>query len=1750
MLLKHIKTIFPPQDGAAKVTAMCWSPNNKKMAVVSTDRVISFFDDSGEMRDKFGEKPGEPKTGKKGFLVKGLAFSPDSTKIALGQSDNIVFVYKIGEEWGDRKVICNKFIQASAVTCLIWPPESKFIIFGLADGKVRIADLKTNKSQTAYGTGIYCVSLCANTTGKGILSGHADGAIVRYMFDENGTGFSQGQVVKHSCPPYSLCWGSSIMAAGCDKRIVAYSKEGKILQTFDYSKDLDEKEFTVAVTSPSGQSIVIGSFDRLRVFNWSPRKTSWEESKPKEMKNLYTISSLSWKRDGSKLLVGTLCGGVELFDCCLKRSVYKDKFEMTYVGLSQVIVKNLENGKRVVLKSHYGYEIDEVKIMGKDRFLVAHTTETLLVGDLNENKLSEVPWHNSGGNEKFFFENENVCMVFNAGELSLVEYGQNEVLATVRTEFINPHLISVRLNERKLKDQDDNKKLAYLIDLKTICVMNLKSGMALANVTHDTKIDWLEMNETGRKLLFRDKKLRLYLADIQTEAKTIISNYCSYVQWVPMSDVVVSQNRCDLCVWYNIDSPDRVTMFPIKGDIIDLEKADGKTNVLVHEGVQTVSYTLDEGLIEFGTAIEDCDYDRAVAFLENLELSPETEAMWKTLTKVAMEKKQLFIAERCYAALGDISRARFLHNINDLIDEISSTTAGDPMYHPSVSAKLAMFEKQFKLAESIYLEQGLVDEAMEMYQELHKWDEALAIAEAKRHPELEALQTTYFQWLMKSGQEEKAGEVKENNGEYGEAINLYLKANLPARAARLALRIPSLSSDNQLLERIALSLLKGSFYEKAGELFEKTNSYQRALEAYRKGKAYRRAVELARSSFPKEVIRLEEEWGDYLISQKQLDAAINHFIEAGCSVKAIEAAIQSRQWNKAVQIVELQDEEIADKYYPILAKHYAQIQQFQLAERFYVQAGLTREAVEMYTRANKYDEAHKLAIRCMNPEEVSNLYISQAEHLESQGKYKEAEKLYITVDEADMAINMYRKAKMYDQMINLVKIHHEDLITDTHIHLAKELESERQYTLAEHHYLEAEDWKAAVNMYRGQELWEDAFRVAKQYGGVNSSKQVAFLWAKTLSGDSAIKLLQKFNMLDSCIEYATDTAQFDFAFELARTSSKEKLSEIHAKYAMFLEDEGRFKEAEEQFIKAGKPKEAVLMYVHQVDWTNATRVAEQHDPNSLVDVLIAQAKISFDKKNYEEGESFLLRAQRPEIAIKFYRENNMWQDVLRIAKEYLPHKLNSLQDEYEKVASMSRNDKGAESFISQGRDWETRAEYNRAIDLYLKVTPEMTNKKELLEKVYSKAVELAVKFSKDRAIIVTQEVCKRLLTLELYETASDLYSVVKMHKEAINACISGELWQQARSIASDIAPKYEEYVEEKYVEYLKSKQMAEKLIGVDVIAALDMYVEQGAWAKCIEQAKKQSFEVLTKYVTLYAAHLIKEGNLEGALSLFVEHGAPPNHQNFNVYKRLVEDLFAKPGLSGADSYQVWADLRSMLYGLCEGFTKKPTNPAIMKIFNTMLLVAHYYAVRAAVTPNKALEIIRTKISVSLLRYSDMIPCDKAFYEAGIDCKAVGWDNMAFVFLNRYLDISEGIEEGNLDSVDNTDFTDTDIPMEVSVPEAQFVAEDQREEVKEWVLAISMDQKVEQNLPMDNRNTFEASLITPKTGETALPCVISGYPVLTNGIEFKKPNKMANKDDWNKFVMATKVSRSPECQQVLHFLSQWCGFSQNANFSFT
>lgn len=70
----------------------------------------------------------------------------------------------------------------------------------------------------------------------------------------------KGRVATHPVPPYALAWASShIVAAGCDRRVTVYDSSGLVTRQFDYA---NEREFTVACCSPSGQAVALGSYDR------------------------------------------------------------------------------------------------------------------------------------------------------------------------------------------------------------------------------------------------------------------------------------------------------------------------------------------------------------------------------------------------------------------------------------------------------------------------------------------------------------------------------------------------------------------------------------------------------------------------------------------------------------------------------------------------------------------------------------------------------------------------------------------------------------------------------------------------------------------------------------------------------------------------------------------------------------------------------------------------------------------------------------------------------------------------------------------------------------------------------------------------------------------------------------------------------------------------------------------------------------------------------------------------------------------------------------------------------------------------------------------------------------------------------------------------------------------------------------------------------------------------------------------------
>lgn len=980
-----------------------------------------------------------------------MAFSPQSDKLAIAQTDNMVFVYKVGLEFGEKKSICNKFQQTCSITSLVWlSKRTQEVVFGIADGKVKVGQLKSNKAAILYDTESYVTAISSNLEGTSIVSAHIDGCIYTFHFDLAGAsgGDRPRPIVTHTCVPFALAWGNSIVVAGNDGIVRFYDEDGGEEHSFDSSSDPSCKEFTVAVTNPTGDAVVLGNFNSLYIYTKNKDNMGWESKGITKIDNMYSVTAMDWKSDGGVLAVGTLCGVVDFYDICVKRTLFKGGFEVTHVSSSQVIVRQINTNTRIAIKSSYNCEILKTNIY-KNRYVVGTTTDTLLLADLETLKMSEIQYV-SNDKEKFIFDNANACIIYSGGELLIVEYGLNEILGSVRTSHVSGHVLSLRINERpsRVYDhtsgrelvQEDNKKIVYLLDTQTLCVKDLVAQSS-NTITHDSKIDWLELNSRGNLLLFRDKRRHLHLYNTETQTRTQLLNFCTYVQWVPNSDVVVAQNRNNLCVWYNILVPDQVTLHAIKGDIEEIERSERGTEVIVDEGISQAVYPLDEALIEFGTACDDRNYEKAVDILDSLDVNPEVDAMWKQLKELALVVGDLAIAKRCAAAIGDVALSRYLGDILTIKQKAEDEMGIRGMDYYLVRGKLSLLRKDLKGAEIDMLNQGKVDECIAMYQNYNKYDEAIRVAEQNRHPKAAEMRQSYFQRLLDTNQEEQAALLKEREGDFMQAINLYLKGGMPGRAANVILE-NNIQQPVQLLDTVATSLTRAGLYDLAGEFYERLDELQRALDSYLRGNAYRKATELARRSFPGRVVELQEKWGDYLVSQKQVDMAINHYIEAKEYQKAIEAALNARQYPRALQLVEVMDLDSARPYYKQLARYYEESGQYELAEKCYLAAEQPLLAVEMHTRLGHWEIAHKLAINYMSEGEIGLLYISQAQKLEAQGRLKEAEKLYLTVKEKDLAINMYKKNRRYDDMIRLVQEYRLDLLKETHQFLAQTMEME------------------------------------------------------------------------------------------------------------------------------------------------------------------------------------------------------------------------------------------------------------------------------------------------------------------------------------------------------------------------------------------------------------------------------------------------------------------------------------------------------------------------------------------------------------------------------------------------------------------------------------------------------------------------------------------------------------------------------------
>lgn len=106
-----------------------------------------------------------------------------------------------------------------------------------------------------------------------------------------------------------------------------------------------------------------------------------------------------------------------------------------------------------------------------------------------------------------------------------------------------------------------------------------------------------------------------------------------------------------------------------------------------------------------------------------------------------------------------------------------------------------------------------------------------------------------------------------------------------------------------------------------------------------------------------------------------------------------------------------------------------------------------------------------------------------------------------------------------------------------------------------------------------------------------------------------------------------------------------------------------------------------------------------------------------------------------------------------------------------------------QEILNSGKIWEEQREYGKAIDRYLEITEQHFQNKEQLEEIWNNAFNLAMNFAKDKLNDVVNILGNRLLNIQKFESAAEIFESCLMYDKAIDAYLEVKKWDRAMECA-------------------------------------------------------------------------------------------------------------------------------------------------------------------------------------------------------------------------------------------------------------------------------------------------------------------------------------------------------------------------------
>lgn len=146
------------------------------------------------------------------------------------------------------------------------------------------------------------------------------------------------------------------------------------------------------------------------------------------------------------------------------------------------------------------------------------------------------------------------------------------------------------------------------------------------------------------------------------------------------------------------------------------------------------------------------------------------------------------------------------------------------MFFQSFSlSKIEIFSGDLILAEQLYMEAGDFDSAVEMLTSINRWEEAIQLTERTNSEMVPHMRQKYLSWLADTKQLGMAGTFVENEGDLHKAIDYYLDAGLPGKAAKILLRNPVSRKSVNIFCRITYAGINMQLI--ANKLYDKNYTY-------------------------------------------------------------------------------------------------------------------------------------------------------------------------------------------------------------------------------------------------------------------------------------------------------------------------------------------------------------------------------------------------------------------------------------------------------------------------------------------------------------------------------------------------------------------------------------------------------------------------------------------------------------------------------------------------------------------------------------------------------------------------------------------------------------------------------------------------------------------------------------------------------------------------------------------------------------